>query len=245
MYTEAKYLTVGDQAISVEFGNEISLEANQKVRLLASALSTYRIKGVVEWVPTYRSLLIQYNPLEISWDELRAQIKKLENSSDNQTSVQERLIEIPVCYGFQYGPDIERVAKHNEITVEAVIEKHTAPTYRVYMLGFTPGFPYLGGMDPRLATPRLEVPRTKITAGSVGIAGNQTGIYPVDSPGGWQLIGRTPLKLFNVYSVEPIVLRAGDQLRFVSISQSQYNLIETEIAQGRYDLQIEKISNEG
>ena len=142
-----------------------------------------------------------------------------------------KVVEIPVCYGGEYGPDIEFVAKHNNLSVEEVIKLHTAPQYLVYMIGFCPGFPYLGGMDKRIATPRREVPRVKIPARSIGIAGEQTGGYPISTPGGWQIIGRTPIEMFNPKDEQnPSLLHSGDLVKFYAISEQEYLALKGEQA---------------
>lgn len=144
------------------------------------------------------------------------------------------VVHIPVCYGGEYGLDLETVAKHNGISVDEVINIHADTDYLIYMMGFTPGFPYLGGMSEKIATPRLEVPRRKIPVGSVGIAGAQTGVYSMETPGGWQLIGRTPVRLFDSSKQNPILLQAGNYVRFVRITEAEYQMIEAEIKQGIY-----------
>lgn len=156
------------------------------------------IPGVVETVPAFASLLIFYDPLVTEYDAVAAAVQKLAQAPDSDTAAEEgRLVEIPVCYGGAFGPDLPFVAEHAGLTETEVIRLHAGRDYPIYMLGFLPGFPYLGGLDERLFTPRLPTPRTAIPAGSVGIGGEQTGVYPIASPGGWQLIGRTPLKLFD------------------------------------------------
>ena len=189
MYKQTKYLAAGDRALVMEFGTP-SEEINRKIRSMECDRKVPNGRHS-ETVPTYRSLMIHYDPIMDTMPFRQA--RSLEEQS-NRPAVT-RTYEIPTLYGGEFGPDIENVAKHNNLTVEQVIEIHTSRDYLIYMLGFTPGFPYLGGMDERIATPRLSTPRTKINAGSVGIAANQTGVYPIESPGGWQLIGRTPLKL--------------------------------------------------
>lgn len=169
---------------------------------------------------------------------LQTKLAELENNLDKVEIPQPRIIEIPTLYGGDYGPDLPYVAEHNGITTEDVIKIHCSVDYLIYMLGFTPGFPYLGGMSEKIAAPRLSVPRTKIPAGSVGIAGKQTGIYPIESPGGWQLIGRTPLKLYDPKRQPPIVLQAGDYIRFVPISIDKYNEISELILQDSYKINI-------
>lgn len=144
------------------------------------------------------------------------------------------IVEIPVLYGGEYGPDIENIATHNNLSIEEVIKIHTSGEYLVYMLGFTPGFPYLGGMDKRIATPRLKTPRTKIPGGSVGIAGEQTGVYPIESPGGWQLLGRTPLNFFDPNNEKPFLINAGEYIKFVQISEEEYHKIIEQIKNKTY-----------
>lgn len=234
MYEKTKYLMAGDKALTMEFGNSISKEVNNKIRSITVAIETRNIKGIVELVPTYRSLMIHYNPLKISYDELINALKQLEIQLETIELPAAQVVEIPTLYGGEYGPDIENVANHNQLKLEDVINIHTSNEYLIYMLGFTPGFPYLGGMDPKIATPRLESPRTKINAGSVGIAGGQTGIYPIDSPGGWQIIGRTPIPLFDSQREIPILLKAGNYIIFRSIGENEYKEIEEAVKKGTY-----------
>ncbi|RXI41781.1 allophanate hydrolase [Clostridium tetani] len=234
MYKETKYLTAGDKALTIEYGNEISEDISSKVRSMMVALETNKIDGIVEIVPTYRSLMVHYNPLIIGYDDLVNKLKSLENKLEDISLPEPEVIEIPTVYGGEYGPDIENVAKHNKITVEEVIKIHSSKEYLIYMLGFTPGFPYLGGMDEKIATPRLKSPRTKINKGSVGIAGSQTGIYPIDSPGGWQLIGKTPLKLYEPNREVPILLKAGNYIKFIPIFEGEYKSIEKAVNNGTY-----------
>jgi len=220
-YGEPRFLVAGDSALVVEFGDEISPEVNRKVHALAYALGKGAPPGLGELVPTYRSLLIHYDPLRLSYDEVRAFVSEALQECEELPTPEPRLIEVPVVYGGEFGPDIEFVAEHNGLTVEEVISLHCGATYTVYMLGFSPGFAYLGEMPEAIATPRLETPRTLVPAGSVGIAGAQTGIYPIATPGGWRLIGRTPLKLFDPEGNPPTLLQAGDVVRFVPISEGE------------------------
>ncbi|RXI45222.1 allophanate hydrolase [Clostridium tetani] len=234
MYKETKYLTAGDKALTIEYGNEISEDISSKVRSMMVALEINKIDGIVEIVPTYRSLMVHYNPLIIGYDKLINKLKSLENKLQDISLPEPEVIEIPTVYGGEYGPDIGNVAKHNKITVEEVVKIHSSKEYLIYMLGFTPGFPYLGGMNGKIATPRLKSPRTKINKGSVGIAGSQTGIYPIDSPGGWQLIGKTPLKLYEPNREVPILLKAGNYIKFVPIFEGEYKSIEKAVNNGTY-----------
>lgn len=231
---ETKYLTAGDRALIIEYGNEISEPINSKVRSMMVAMESRKVDGIIELVPTYRSLMVHYDPLITGYDDLVDDLKALENQLNEISLPEPQVIEIPMVYGGEYGEDIENVANHNGITPEEVVKIHTSREYLIYMLGFTPGFPYLGGMDESIATPRLKTPRTKIHGGSVGIAGSQTGIYPMDSPGGWQLIGRTPLKLYDPYRETPILLKSGNYIKFVAIDEDAYKKIEEAVNHGTY-----------
>lgn len=232
--SEVRYLVSGDCAVCVEFGNEISPVINKKIRAFNIAVEQSGIEGIVETVPTYRSLLVHYQPEVIGFKELTEKFESLMDSLSNIPIPPPTVIEIPVLYGGEMGPDIENVASHNGKTVEEVIRIHTSEDYLIYMLGFIAGFPYLGGMSKEIAAPRLKSPRVKIDGGSVGIAGEQTGVYPVDSPGGWQLIGRTPLKLYDADREKPVLLEAGQYIRFRSIDAAEYAEIEKQVADGTY-----------
>jgi KipI family sensor histidine kinase inhibitor len=216
----------GDSGLLVEFGDAISPEINGNVRSFTAVLEMNPIHGISEVVPAYRSLLIIYDPARTSVPELERELLEIELKMTSMALPDPEIIEIPVCYGGGYGPDIENVAAHNKLRVDEVIGLHSAPDYLIYMLGFTPGFPFLGGLPDRLITPRLETPRVRVPGGSVGIANNQTGIYPIESPGGWQLIGRTPVKLFDPQKKEPFLLKAGARLKFRPVSPDEFNLIK-------------------
>lgn len=217
-----RILAAGDQALVVEFGNVIDEELNRKVQLLNKKISEMKVKGIVETVPTFRSLMVTYDSAEVSFDKLKKLLKEIPVTQDASEKEAHRVVEIPVCYGGEFGEDLADVAAYTGLTEEEVIHLHASQEYNIYMLGFLPGFPYLGGLDKRLHTPRLANPRTRIPAGSVGIGGEQTGIYPLDSPGGWRLIGRTPLKLYDPEREEPFLYQAGDYIRFVPISREEY-----------------------
>ncbi len=231
---EVRYLVAGDSAVCVEFGNEISPEINKKIRAFKIAVEKSEIPGIVETVPTYRSLLVHYHPEVIGFKALTEEFDKLMGSLSSIPIPPPTVIEIPVLYGGEMGPDIENVAEHNHKTVEEVIKIHTSEEYLIYMIGFIAGFPYLGGMSKEIATPRLKSPRVKIEGGSVGIAGEQTGIYPVASPGGWQLIGRTPLKLYDADREKPVLLEAGQYIKFTAVTEEEYKKIEKEVEDGTY-----------
>ena len=183
----------------VELGTTIDQEINAVVHRLAASLRKEFTTGIDAVVPTYRSLMIYFNPLLISRDEIKLRVEKIyaNVSEAARAEQQSRVVYIPTCYGGEYGPDLPFVASHTGLEPAEVIRVHTSTAYKLYMIGFTPGFPYLGGMSEKIAAPRLQKPRTCIPTGSVGIAGTQTGLYPMESPGGWQLIGRTPLKVFD------------------------------------------------
>lgn len=224
----------GDTSVAVVFGNEISTDINTKIRAFDEALAEEQIDGVYETVPTYCSLTIHYAPEKIRYEALKEKLEALLAVSHKAQKLNTIVMEIPVVYGGEYGPDLETVAAHNGMSTEDVIRIHSGAEYLIYMLGFTPGFSYMGGMDESIATPRLKTPRVLIPAGSVGIAGKQTGIYPIDSPGGWQLIGRTPVKLYDARRDTPILLDAGLHVKFIPIDEAEYKRIETRIEQGRY-----------
>ncbi len=230
-----KFLLTGDTSILVEFGNAISTEINAKIRAFDIVLKNSGVEGLVETVATYRSLIVHYKPECIRHEALVAHMQSLLDNLDSIDVPPAKVIEIPVIYGGEYGPDVDFVAKHNNKTVQEVIDIHTSQDYLIYMLGFAPGFPYLGGMSKEIATPRLTSPRLKIPAGSVGIAGEQTGAYPFDSPGGWQLIGRTPVKLYDVQRPKPILLSPGDYVKFTSIDQDAYHSIVQQVEDGSYE----------
>jgi KipI family sensor histidine kinase inhibitor len=222
MYTEPRFLIAGDSALVVEFGDEISEEVNRKVHTLADVLRKRSLLGLGELVPTYRSLLIHYDPLCLSCGEVKATVSEALQEAGGKPTLELRVVEVPVVYGGEFGLDIQFVAEQNGLSVEEVIALHSGADYTVYMLGFSPGFAYLGGLPEVLATPRLPTPRKLVPAGSVGIAGAQTGIYPIATPGGWRLIGRTPLRLFDPAQEPPVLLRPGDRLRFVPISGEEF-----------------------
>ncbi len=222
VYEKARFLLAGDRGFLVEFGADIDPEINRKVREIFLSLDKMPIEGVTEVIPTYRSLLIFYEPAWTHPDRLKEAVLERERHVDKLEIPPPETTEIPVAYGGEFGPDLEFVAEHNGLPPEEVIEVHTSGNYLIYMIGFTPGFPFLGGLSERIFTPRLEKPRQLVPAGSVGIANNQTGIYSIDSPGGWQLIGRTPVKLYDPTRSSPILLKPGDYLKFKRISKEEF-----------------------
>ena len=238
IYAEPRFLAGGDRSIFVEYGDEIAPELNRQVRNLMLAVQKEKIPGIIETVPTYRSLLVYFEPLRISPGKLRQILSRLVQQPLESELPKPKLIEIPAVYGGEYGLDLGFVAKHTGLDVSEVVKIHSGTPYLIYMIGFLPGFPYLGGMSPKIAAPRLETPRTKIPAGSVGIAGTQTGIYPMESPGGWRLIGRTPLKIFDPNREPPAIFQAGDYLVFVSITPEEFTKIKETVEQNKYSAKI-------
>jgi KipI family sensor histidine kinase inhibitor len=214
---------MGDRGLLLEFGDEISAEVNEKVRKMALALQAEAMKGIIETVPTYRSLLVLYNPLIIPLEDLKRRLKLLEEGLREISFPDPNLTKIPVFYGGDFGPDLEKVAEYVHLTPEEVIRLHCSKPYFIYMIGFMPGFPYMGELPSALITPRLKTPRLSVPAGSVAIAQKQTGIYPVESPGGWQILGRTPVKLFNPEKEPPALLRMGNLVQFYPIGEKEFH----------------------
>jgi inhibitor of KinA len=217
-----RYLFAGDRGLVVEFGSIISAEINDQVRALAAALETAELPGLVEVVPTYRSLGIQYDPGTLACADLVAKVEALLAGLDPQALPPPKLVKIPTVYGGTHGPDLPFVAQHAGLSEDEVVRLHSETLYRVYMIGFTAGFGYLGGLPERLHTPRLPSPRLKVPKGSVAIGGGQTGAYPAETPGGWRLIGRTYLELFDPSKEIPTPMQTGDTVQFVPISEEEY-----------------------
>lgn len=212
-----RLLPTGDSALLIEFADEINDAINDRVHALADALRAQTRPEILDLVPAYSSLLVCFDPHRASFDAMRATLQDAINRSAANSPLAPRLIEIPTRYGGECGPDLAFVAQHNGIAKDEVIRLHTSVVYRVYFVGFTPGFAYLGSVPEQIAAPRMETPRTRIPAGSVGIAGRQTGVYPMESPGGWRIIGRTELSLFDPNCDPPARLHPGDRVRFVAL----------------------------
>lgn len=221
LYSNPQYRVMGDRALLVELGDNIDIEVNNKVRELFVALGANPLEGVVEPIPSYRSLLLIFDPLKTTLSLLQDRVHHLWNTLDPSQLPEPRRIEIPVVYGGEYGPDLDWVAGYHGITTDEVIGLHTTHTYHVYMIGFMPGFPYMGELPEALITPRRETPRTVVPRGSVALAQGQTGIYSTQSPGGWQIIGRTPLTLFDPGRWPPALLEMGDRVKFFRIDEEE------------------------
>jgi inhibitor of KinA len=236
----ARFQVASDQSLIVYFNlsagksgakaphlqNQITIKGHERVRRLLRLVELEPIAGMRNLHPGYCSLLFKFDAMKLEHEELeeilRGYIKRLEKVALPEP----RLVEIPVCYGGEYGPDLKDVAELHGLTMQRAIEVHVSATYIVYFLGFVPGFAYLGEVAEELATPRLATPRRRVAAGSVGIAGRQTGVYPVATPGGWRLLGRTPVKMFQPERAEMSLLSIGDRVRFVAISREQFAKLE-------------------
>jgi len=220
--SQYRIVPAGDSVVIVEFEEKIDPGVNARTIACANAIDAARIDGVRDVVPTYRSVAVYFDPLHTDSDALMAVIAHEAEQPAPPASAATTPVRIPVCYGGDFGPDLAAVATFAGLPVDEVIRAHSAATYRVFMLGFVPGFAYLGLVDERIAMPRHSTPRVRVPAGSVGIAGVQTGIYPTETPGGWQLIGRTPSKPFDPLRSEPFLMKAGDAVQFYPIDRTEY-----------------------
>lgn len=223
---EYKILPLGDLAVVLSFGNEINEKTNRQIQLFISKLEREKIKGIVEWVPAYTTLTIYYQPEMIAYESLKAELDRV-SLSPGQTMQDIPLVyEIPVSYGGDWGQDLAYVAEYHGLSEQEVISLHANREYLIYMMGFIPGFPYLGGLPEKLAVPRLEQPRHNVKSGAVGIGGSQTGIYPADVPSGWRIIGTTPVTLFSPEKEEPFLFNSGHYIKFVPINEEQFSHIK-------------------
>jgi inhibitor of KinA len=227
---DARLSTFGDTAVVITLGDDIDVATHDRVRAVAQVLDAQPPDAMVEYVPAFTTVTVVYDPLATTHDAFTDELRAvLQRAPEPGAAAESRLVEVHVCYGGDFGPDLDFVAAHNDISADDVISIHSEPDYLVYMIGFAPGFPYVGGMSKRIAAPRRDSPRDRIPAGSIAIAGEQTGIYPIETPGGWQLIGRTPLRLFRPDEEDPTLLHTGDRLRFRPIARQEYDeLLERE-----------------
>ena len=238
IYAEPRFLPGGDLALSVELGDDINREVNARVLALEYLIQQRRLVGVTETVPSYRSLLVYYDPLAVGWDDLTRSLRGLWREARPEVLPPARTVEIPCCYGGDLGFELEAAAKKIGLPPGEVAQLHAAADYYVYFVGFTPGLPYMTGMPERLHIPRLDQPRTKTPPGSVSIGGIQCCIYSVESPGGFWVLGRTPLRLYDPAAARPSLLSAGDHVRFHMITRSEYDAIAAGVADGTYTPRI-------
>jgi inhibitor of KinA len=219
----ARFTRAGDSAIVVEFEERIDAAINARCIALANAVRACRLPGIQDVVPAYRSVTVYFDPLRTEHARLLEQLKHAAREVAQVVSADGQLHRVPVCYGGRFGPDLGEVARFGQVSEEAAIALHVDRAYRVFMLGFTPGFAYLGTVDERIAAPRRATPRTRVPTGSVGLAAGQTGIYPTDTPGGWQIVGRTPLRVFDSTRSTPSLFQPGDTVRFFPIGQDEWD----------------------
>ena len=226
-YQPYSIFPLGDSALTIDFGNIIGEDINKKVHRLFHHLKTIDDSSIIDLVPAYSSLTVYYDvasfhhPGQTAFESMADILEMLLSKTTYTSEEQSNYLEIPVCYSKKFALDIGYLAEQNQLSVEEIIEIHTSKTYRVYMLGFLPGFTYMGEVDHRIAIARKPAP-VRLFAGAVGIAGMQTGIYPLESPGGWQIIGRTPLQIFRKYDTQPVLFQPGDEVKFYSISENEF-----------------------
>ena len=241
MMEKAKILLAGDSAVSVQFGEAIDPEIYGRVRALNEDLKREKIPGVTEAIPTFRSLMVQYDPRRLPYEQLRQQLENRLEKLGRAQQPPKKVITIPVCFGGDWGEDLEGVAQYHGTSPEEIVRLFCSAEFLIYMLGFTPGYPYIGGVPQGLVTPRLDSPRLKVPAGAVGIGSEQLGIYPIESPGGFRLVGNTPVRLYDPRNLEhPVLLEAGEYIRFVSIGPEEYQQIRRQVEEGSYHCQIQE-----
>lgn len=227
--TKMHFHPLGDQALVISFEEKISLEIHAQVVRLTHYLKSKKVEGILYYIPAYCSLTLGYDPGKWNFSDLSERILRFREKLENQPyeKTPGRSWQIPVCYDSPFGPDLESLAREKEVSRDQIIAWHSSKTYTVYMLGFLPGFVYLGELPEQLLCKRKKQPRTKVPARSVAIAGSQTGIYPLDAPGGWQIIGKTPVPVFFPRSETPFLFESGDQVRFVSVSKPRFEKLES------------------
>lgn len=234
IWPEPRLLPCGDCAVSVELGDEVDRELNARVLALEYLLQQRGLPGVGETVPSYRALLVYYDPLVLDYDTLGRTLRELVAAARPEVLPPARTVDLPCCYEGELGFELEAAAQKLDLDPAEVVRLHAAADYYVYFVGFTPGLPYMTGMPDRLTIPRLQNPRTKTPPGSVSIGGIQCCIYSVESPGGFWVLGRTPVRMYDPQAADPILLRAGDHVRFHAIGRAEYDAIAAEIEAGRY-----------
>ena len=229
-----RFLPTGDLALSVELGDDISVDVNTRVRTLEFLIDQKAVPGVVETVPTYRALQVYYDPTVVGYEGLCRALAPLVEQAGATAMPPSREVELPCCYGGELGPDLESAARRLALSTDELVRLHADASYLVYFIGFTPGLPYMTGAPERLTIPRLDTPRVKVPAGSVGIGGIQCCVYSVESPGGFWLLGRTPLRLYDPTAAEPILLKPGDRVRFRAVERPEFDGIAAQVAAGAF-----------
>lgn len=234
---QLNFRQISEQSFMIYFKSEISEDVFENVNFVVDYLHSKEHPYIQEVVSSYRAILVYFDGIRINFETLveELELNQLNFSHEHNAQVQRRIINLPVLYGGKWGPDLDVVAAHNQLSIEQVIQYHTEAFYLVYMIGFMPGFPFLGGLNKKLHTPRKEEPRIKIKAGSVGIANNQTGLYPSDSPGGWQIIGRTPIDVFNPHRDPKILYKPGDKIKFYSINEEEFLHVQKYVQKKQLD----------
>ena len=228
MTADYRIVAMGDAAVAVQFEQRIDVRVNARAIRVAELVEAGRFPGIRDVVPTYCSVAVYFDPLRTTLERLISWLADVVARVEDTTPREGAVIQVPVCYTADLGPDLPSVASFAGLSVAEVVEAHAAPVYRVFMLGFVPGFAYMGTVDSRIAAPRHSTPRLKVPAGSVGIAGLQTGIYPTDTPGGWRLVGRTPLRPFDASRPAPFLFKAGDRVQFVPIGRDEFDRLSRE-----------------
>ena len=236
-----RFLAAGDTAVIVEFGDRIDRVVSDRVLRLSALVRAANLPGVVETVPTFRSLMVHYDPLATTSANLNAAVEKLLDSSRGEAKPV-KLWRIPACYAASHAPDLAEVAQRTGLSAAEVVRLHSGTRFHIYMIGFVPGFPYMGDLPEPLVLPRRADPRIRVPAGSIAIATNMTAIYPLESPGGWHLIGATPIRLFDLHRARPALLSPGDAVRFEPIAVSEFDAIRAAVAADAYEVPCETIA---
>lgn len=230
---------LGDTGIRVQFHEQVSPALNRTIQNFCRFLEKEDMEGIVEWVPAYDTVSVYYLPDKLSYHELCKRLSGLPINENHSEDGQSEVVLLPTLYGGEAGPDLAEVAHLKQLSEEEVIDIHSSQDYLIYMMGFLPGYPYLGGLSDAIDVPRLANPRASVPAGSVGITGRQIGVYPLESPGGWHIIGRTPVPLFDMNRQEPFLYQPGDRIRFVPISKDEYETIEQQVRENNYKVKKE------
>ncbi|QIM48099.1 5-oxoprolinase subunit PxpB [Pusillimonas sp. DMV24BSW_D] len=236
-----QFLSAGDTAMVVQFGEVIDRVLSDQVLALSRRIRALNVPGVVDLVPTFRSLLINYDPTQVRGAQLQETLKGLLESEDTEPQAV-RQWSVPVCYDGEYAPDLQEVAQTAGLTTDQVVQLHADTQFHVYMIGFVPGYPYMGDLPKQLVLPRRSNPRTRVPPGSVAIASTMTAVYPIESPGGWHLIGATPIRLFDTRHEAPALFKPGDKVRFKPVDSNEYQRIRDAVAADEYEVKCEEVT---